>query len=218
MDYAFIGDVHSDIRHLDLLLSKLPPRYKLVFLGDIFDYRKEDNKGDTQAVYDLLKQLGAPILNSNHQYKMMRWIEDNSTKVSTSMQRSITDLGLYDNKEKQLELYAFLKQCPLTLELSSNGVLYKLAHAYHPGTLRPKENSMQKGLCLYGPTYKINGSRLRLKWWESKEPRDFIRVAGHYNLVYVSEQSLILDSGCGTEGGYLTAYLTDTKELVTSCS
>ena len=92
----------------------------------------------------------------------------------------------------------------------SRGMEYRCAHAMFPRWLAvPSYKEMYKVMevtpkardyMLYGP--RVKGAvwpeqENRVFWWEEDHDLDWIRVAGHYHTVYVSDRSLVLDGGMG---------------------
>ena len=59
------------------------------------------------------------------------------------------------------------------------------------------KHKQAKFLTMYGPSHKEG--RGRVFWWESESNRKWTRVAGHYHIIHQSENSLVLDGGCGGE-------------------
>jgi hypothetical protein len=228
--YAFIGDIHSHNKNLNLLLEEIYRRgeYKLVFLGDIFDYAATDKSfSDPRGVLNTLKQLrDSVVLNSNHQDKLLRYLRGTASHVKNpSTLDTINRLGLLNIETDHCqELKQWLSEKPHYLIVNANGEEYRLAHAYHSSRIATAEkfNHGMKQSCLYGPILtekdeKGNDIIRRLSWWLEPRNFNFVRVAGHYHTVYVSPQSLILDGGCGaSDDGFLAAYLTDTKEIIST--
>jgi hypothetical protein len=229
-NYAFIGDIHSHAENLHLILDKIAARgkYKLVFLGDIFDYSAATTKySNPREVWGtLLKLKDAVILNSNHQEKLLRYLKGNKVKLET---KGITDtvekLGLRDiTTRKASDLLEWLSRMPYFYDVYADGVSYKLAHALYSSRLvRVKEegfNSKEKQNCLYGPVDILTegGYPERLKWWlRIPSEQNYVRVAGHYHTVFTSPYSLVLDGSCGSnDRGHLAAYLTDSKEVIST--
>jgi DNA integrity scanning protein DisA with diadenylate cyclase activity len=74
MGYAIIGDVHSDAKKLKRALDYAKEHeLKVILLGDLFDSRCDYS--DSVKVYELVKNSGAIVLQSNHQEKLIRYLK-----------------------------------------------------------------------------------------------------------------------------------------------
>lgn len=228
--YAFIGDVHSHAENLHQILDRIAARgkYKLVFLGDVFDYNAATTKhSNPREVWGtLLKLKDAVVLNSNHQEKLLRYLKGNKVKLSSKgIIDTVDRLGLKDiTTQKAADLLEWLSKMPCFYNVTAGGVNYKLAHALYSSRLvrlgQEAFNSKEKQNCLYGPVDALTGSGYpeRLRWWLNVAiEQNYVRVAGHYHTVYTSPHSLILDGSCGSnDHGHLVAYLTDTREVIST--
>jgi hypothetical protein len=55
---------------------------------------------------------------------------------------------------------------------------------------------------IYGPFYKVTledgkVTSDRLPWWLEDDDKEWVRVAGHYHNVYISEKNIVLDGQMG---------------------
>jgi hypothetical protein len=229
MAYAFIGDIHSHAQNLRRILELIQQEgdYTLVFLGDIFDYNASDPEDSSRPleVFEIIRNLeNKVVLTSNHQDKLLRYLRGNTVKLNNSgLRDTIKRMSLQDiSSPFAVELAEWLSQGLYYYIVGCNGIEYRLAHAYHSGRLKNNViTSRGKQGCLYGPveTTVVDGKNIttRLKWWESSINTGFIRVAGHYHEVFMSDKSLILDGGCGTaDDGHLVAYLTDKRKIIST--
>jgi hypothetical protein len=210
-DYAFIGDVHSDITELDQILEIIPSSYRLVFLGDLFDYRKPTGKGDSLDVYNLVRSIPqAVVLRSNHQQKLLSYLKGKPVKGNAAFQNTLYDFQLPGNKYRE-ELKDWLEAQPYALALKSNGRQYRAAHAYYPAGFNFQSVSLEhKNACLYG--LKDNPH-----WWEQPHYEPYIKVCGHHHTIFTSSHSVVVDGMCGAHSeGCLVAYLSDTQTLVST--
>lgn len=75
-----IGDVHGQLRALNLLLAAVEwrPEDRLVFLGDLFD-RGPQGHETVRFVHSLYRVGHAVVLMGNHEYKAIRWYATNTT-------------------------------------------------------------------------------------------------------------------------------------------
>ena len=206
--FAFIGDIHSQLapmrKAVDYCISNslLP-----IFLGDMFDSRCSTS--DTVAVYHFAREcqerLGAIILDSNHQEKLYRYLLNGKVRIDLvpELGRSVEEFR--DAGVPVEELMEWLQQCPLGVVIrDDDGKEFRAAHAYFPSFIEVPDFTdfflLREGgrkvreLCRYGPKREDGGRRL---WWENPTERAWIRVCGHYHVVFRDERSLALDAGCG---------------------
>ena len=228
-NYAFIGDVHSQLAPLEkaadyCIANNLCP----IFLGDLFDSRCESS--DSVGVYHLVKYLqateGAIVLNSNHQDKLRRFLSGGNVRLMPELQRSISEFE--QSNVKAEDLLNWLNACPYGFCFrDSRGAEYRAAHAMFPSWVEVPDyrkvhlvrspSAKAKELMLYGP--KDRDTKKRVEWWRSESERTFVRVSGHYHEVHIDDRSLVLDGGCGggawcREPGYLPVYDVERQELV----
>lgn len=204
--YALIGDIHSQIEPLKEVISYCKTsNLRPVFLGDVFDSRCDFS--DSVGVYHLLRdaqaELGAIILRSNHQDKLERFIKGNNVRVSPELQRTIED---FRNSEiSKSELLEWLESLPYGFCFKQDNKEYRCSHAYFPSWVQVQDYSLSQfvyevprkaqQLMMYGPNQREGNGRVF--WWENESERQWVRVAGHYHVVYQSNNNLVLDAGCG---------------------
>lgn len=236
--YAFIGDVHSQLTPLKMALEHCR-RHSLtpILLGDLFDSRTEES--DSAGVYRLVrkaeKEMGAMVLRSNHQNKLERYAKGNNVFISNDLAKTLVDFeqsGLMAQ-----EVAEWLNTLPYGVVFrDSKGQEYRCAHAMFPTWLAvPLYKGMYKVMdvtskardyMLYGPRRKVSDpteEENRVFWWEEESDRDWIRVAGHYHTVFVSDKSLVLDGGMGgssrisetSHPGVLCLYDVEARKLLT---
>jgi hypothetical protein len=71
---------------------------------------------------------------------------------------------------------------------------------------------------IYGPTkYLGTGENLRIPWWAEESTRNWVMCAGHYHAVNIDmdKKSIVVDGGCGSEGGHLCLYDVNNQQLHT---
>jgi hypothetical protein len=214
INYAFIGDVHSQADALGSALEYcLENRMTPILLGDLFDSRVENSQ--SAEVYRMALEAvskGATILRSNHQNKLERYIRGNKVMVYPDLQKTLDDFS-EANIDLQ-EVLNWLDTFPYGVALrDSRGVEYRCAHAYFPDRLLIPSNYEgiykvdtvsrgTKNLMLFGP--QVPGAQwpqeeARVSWWGdcNHEREDWVRVAGHYHHVYIGDRSLVLDGEMG---------------------
>lgn len=258
-NWAIVGDIHSQSSKLELALNyckdnKLRP----IFLGDIFDSQIQES--DSLGVYKLLKdaqiELNAIILQSNHQDKLIRYLQGNPVNTNNGLPSTIIDFGLnFSPKIDRDELLNWLLSMPYAVIFKDyNKNQYRASHAYFPKQLSAivenlydlnVENLIEfhekdfyetqkfhvefsidnvpiktfkkiKERLIYGPTTYIKEEKSRVLWWEKKTHKNWTSVVGHYGLVLVNldNKVIILDGGCGKDGGSLPLYHLNEKKLL----
>ena len=207
-NYALVGDIHSQFHKLESALAycganNLHP----VFLGDIFDSRCKTS--DSVSVYFTLRRLQeageCTILRSNHQDKLERYLRGTPGHTPPELLRTVDDME--EGGVHCYNLLRWLESLPHGFCFKQGGKEWRCAHAFFPSWLKIEdyEESLEvrptskqaRFLCMYGPSHKEG--RGRVFWWESESNRKWTRVAGHYHIIHQSENSLVLDGGCGGE-------------------
>jgi hypothetical protein len=231
MSYAFIGDVHSQSKPLRKALEYCRTRsLRPILLGDLFD--TQCKVSDSFGVYTLVRRaqddLNAVVLQSNHQKLLIRLAEGKKVPLRKCLSATVNDFrlkGLCIQKVSQ-----WLKTFPYAVRLRDRGVEYRLAHAEIPSSVTfPKKPDFweffnpsleEEKLLLWGKSYSLPDSKRF--WWKNKETRNWVQVAGHYHRVVNTNDSLVLDGGCGgmTRAWYderppkLLLYDTSRKKIV----
>lgn len=231
METILIGDVHSQAAKLDNALSyianKSSERSLVIFLGDLFDSRC--GTSDSAEVYGLVRSFqdsyGAVVLNSNHQDKLRRFLSGNPVAINRvpELGRSIREFE--ESNIDRDELLKWLESCPYGYIFKDADLReYRCAHAYFPswvgGPIDERHGReilgedlvrKAKDLMLYGKTDHV--TRQRIYWWEDDRTFPWVRVAGHYHCVHISDSALVLDGCCGNEGGQLPVYEVNARRL-----
>jgi hypothetical protein len=210
--FAFIGDIHSQLE--PLLKAALYCKRKgltPIFLGDLFDSRTDvsDSVGVYMAIKKLQEEMGAIVLRSNHQYKFERYAKGNNVFIADDFAKTLLDFTLAEIPVQ--EVADWLNTFPYGVVFrDSQDREYRCAHAMFPRWLAiPSYTDMYKVMevtpkardyMLYGP--RVRGASWpeqedRVFWWEEDHELGWIRVAGHYHTVFVSDSSLVLDGGMG---------------------
>ena len=222
--YAIIGDVHSDARKLEQALNYAQEHdLKVILLGDLFDSRCDYS--DSVKVYELVKNSGAIVLQSNHQDKLIRHLKGNNVLLNNGLDitvKEFSEAGISDQ-----ELLNWLISMPYGIVFKSkHNIEYRCCHAYFSSKIENPDyesvhfvtkqdiNRKVKALMIYGPTdYKAENKRIL--WWESPRHHDYVMVSGHYHHVHIDNHSIVLDGGCGgpEEENFLCLYDVDNKLL-----
>lgn len=227
-NFVLIGDVHSQYHKLESALNWIQDNvsnFHIIFLGDLFDSRNEiSNSCEVyQAVRKLESENLASTLQSNHQYKLLRYLRGNRVVVNHGLDITLQDFSL----EKSHEIRDWLETLPYGVVFrNSEGLEYRAAHAYFSASIEVPEtydeihcvsnlSRKYRDLAIYGPS--IPGPEFsRICWWEKESNRDWIRVAGHYHVLCENYENrcLVLDAGCGTVDGKLAIYNVNQKQML----
>jgi diadenosine tetraphosphatase ApaH/serine/threonine PP2A family protein phosphatase len=149
---------------------------------------------------------GMQILRSNHQDKLERWLKHNPVQVMPELQRTINEFAL--GEVSATGLLEWLEAMPYGFCFrDAAGKEYRCAHAFFPSWLDvlPYEQSVAiydvpkkaRQLMMYGPSH--TDRKGRIFWWLNSNERNWVRVAGHYHVVHVDDQSIVIDAGMGGE-------------------
>lgn len=210
--YAFIGDVHSQIAPLEKAADHcrslgLTP----ILLGDLFDSRMETSHSAEvyRLAQSLQSELGAIILRSNHQNKFERYARGNKVRVEGEFSRTLADFT--EAGIEVQEVSDWLNTFPYgAVFRDSKGKEYRCAHAMFPSWIAVPQydhmyfvnevTSKARDYMLYGP--RVAGAQwpneeTRVFWWDRESSRDWVRVAGHYHTVVISDKNLVLDGQMG---------------------
>lgn len=237
-NYAFIGDIHSQIAPFELAIDYCRSRgLTPILLGDLFDSRMEGSY--SVEVYNLAlkvqRDMGAVILRSNHQNKFERYARGNKVRVEGEFSRTLSDFAQAGVDIQ--EVADWLNTFPYGVVFKdSRGKEYRCAHAMFPSWIVvphyehmyfvKEVTSKARDYMLYGP--RVAGAQwpdeeTRVFWWDKESSRDWVRVAGHYHTVVISDKSLVLDGQMGgslkpgfdSSVAQLCLWDVENKELVT---
>jgi hypothetical protein len=220
-NYILVSDVHSQYdnlrRAVDFVQENIE-NYFFIFLGDLFDSRNSISQ--SVEVYKLVRELEsqnlAIVLQSNHQWKLYRYLKGNNVFISEDLQKSIQDFENSDVSSE--EFFDWLSNLAFGVAFrDSSQREYRAAHAYFSSNLYVASNysdiyridvvsSKNRDKLLYGI---LNRDRERIEWWNESSSNDWIRVAGHYHNVHIdieNTKSIVLDSGSGKDDGVLSIY------------
>ena len=206
MSFCLISDIHSQFHRLQQAVDYAESQnLQIVFLGDIFDSKigYSDSIGVLNLVEGCVKK-GHICMHSNHQDKLVRYLKGNNVSQNNGLDITIKEFE--DNNVDKEALFKLLSSFPYGAIMKDNrGKEYKIAHAYFPNSLKTESNFVYRSdlnrryrdVFIYG---KMDRDNIRTKWWEvENESQNYVRVAGHYHVVFIGEQSIVLDSGCGSD-------------------
>jgi len=225
MGYLLIGDIHSQGVPLAKAL-KCAKQNGLVplFLGDLFDSRCD--RSDTLYVYNLIrcaeKELGAIVLNSNHQIRLRQGLCGGPLSPSVASE-TLRSLEEFEESGVDLEeLKEWLSNKPDGFSFrSADNTLYCCSHAYFPAKWVDQKakgpqffsanSETEEDFVCWGP---LNSKGQRVRWWEDDSQRSWTRCAGHYHTVHIGQSNIVLDGNSGYPDGKLPVYHVDDKSLV----
>lgn len=209
--YAFVGDIHSQVEPLLGVLGYCSKRsITPIFLGDVFNSKTEES--DSAGVYHILREaeslLGAVVLRSNHQEVLEKyWLTPKGVRAQPKKAIYRTICEFENSTVREEEVLSWLQSLPYAVSLvCENGKEYRACHAELPGSVpfprNPKgvykvysASDEEKKLMMWGKPYSLpNFQRF---WWFKRRSEPWVRVSGHYHKVVVTEDSLVLDGGCG---------------------
>lgn len=225
--FALIGDIHSQANNCyDAVNYCVANGYIPIFLGDLFDSRTWDS--DSVGVYEIAreaeKELGAVIIASNHQDKLRRYLWGNPVDLSSAPELIRTLEDFESSGVSNQELNFWLSNLPYGFCFKEGGREYRCSHAYISALVSIPEytnthsvyykdiTQKTRSWMLYGKRTKEGN---RVYWWKKPNLNPWIRVAGHYHVIYIDlpNGNLVLDGDCGG-GGQLPLYLVDKGELL----
>ena len=207
--YAFVGDLHSRVGLLNLILSKDPHlNYHYVFVGDILHHKHffhRRRRGESVEILDRVYGLykggrGTLVLGNNENYILQNLLLPSKSVKKMEVRRTLKGLKQLPLNQR-LQLLSFLSSSPLSLEIGN----YRIAHAYYlPSTQITTESD--RSLVLHGPGHP---------WFRSEEINsldpNYKYFIGHYGMPYSRKNLQVLDAtnfdACGV-------YYTDREEFV----
>lgn len=210
-------------------LFNLPKDTFLVFLGDINDPRYSHPKEHDLSffkVFNAIKYLcdthQAELIQSNHQAKLISFLRGRRKKLSYGLldtvlefeERGLVSFDLNDDLEciplsvvttdAGLDIANWLDTRPYVLKVYQDQECFGAVHAQWKGSLQSwANNSKNKGIALYG-TSDSEGNRNQ--WWKNFFSPFVTPIFGHYHICEDFKSCVCIDSGCGSDGGKLTAY------------
>ena len=225
-----LSDIHGNLGRFESIMKQinLQPDDTLYILGDVVDRYPNGIK----ILRRIMKMPNVKMLLGNHEYMMLGAIghckdaadekENTNWKQRRHWYRNggmVTHENIkHIRKEYRAEVFQFLRQLPVNLEVEVNGIKYKLVHG------SPVENyNKYSWACI---DYK-NKEEFAVweRWYEtSLIPEGFVLIFGHtptchfQNVdpwsIWKSDDAIGIDCGCGYEEGRLACLrLDDMKEF-----
>lgn len=208
-NYYFVGDIHGDYSKMKNIIKRNYDR-KPIFLGDINDPRKTNNEGmSSWKCLCLAKELHENgegiLLRSNHQLNLINWYYG----LKRVINKHTTEEFLRQDKTRQNEMILFLQTLPYYYQFYCHNLLFTGVHAfwsYGMKQFNPKHDDIQKMLFDRDNIYNFNYPG--------------ILVCGHYHEVGILRdkqdqiKKVLLDGGCGNDGGSLYSFFPKNWEFV----
>ena len=225
-----LSDIHGNLRRFESIMKQIDLRSDdtLYILGDVVDRYPDGIK----TLRQIMKMSNAKMLIGNHEYMMLQAIghckdvaeerENTNWKQRRLWYHNggrVTHEQLkHIRKEYRAEIFDFIRELPVNLEIEINGIKYKLVHA------SPEENYMTA--YWYCEDYKDSREfAVWDRWDETKPvPEGYVLIFGHTPTCYFhnaypwsiwkSDEAIGIDCGGGFEDGRLSCLrLDDMKEF-----
>ena len=217
--YCVCGDVHGKYKLVLELLGILgfykldntwynPENFKLIFCGDLNDYTEDLENRSSLKCIDLCRELerdcGIIVTASNHQDKLIRYLNGNKVTPSHGLNNTIAELKHW-SAEAKLGLKWWLESRPLYFEFEENDFKYVVVHAYfddymydqtyEPRGLETKKSADTfKARCIYG----LTNAEGRIAFWEGdwieRHITQFHLISGHYHATHNKENFTMIDT------------------------
>lgn len=221
MKHIVVGDIHSNYKVLSNIIEKYSPsKYKYIFTGDYSDYRGKDPKKNSnyiitiQLILFIIENYNGIALLGNHDDKLRRWFNGRNVELREGLKETLDDISEHKKLHGDVfinRIHRFLNEAPLTHIEVINGITYKFAHAIYPehneiyrSESVAKNIKIWKEHCIWGYPRTLDDEKVfhRVHYWELDEynqrvPKDTVKIAGHYHIVFQNEKFVILD---GTPG------------------
>ena len=220
-----LSDIHGNLRRFESIMKQinLQPDDTLYILGDVVDRYPHGIK----ILRRIMAMPNVKMLIGNHEYMMLNAIghckdaadeyENTNWKQRRLWYRNggmVTHEYLkHIRKEYRADVFRFIRQLPINIDVEVNGIKYKLVHG------SPVENFMS----LYAYSYEYDDQKEFAVWERWKEyhqiPEGFVLVFGHTPTnhfqnaepmrIWKGDNAIGIDCGCGYEYGRLACLRLD---------
>ena len=230
-----IGDIHGCYDEMITLLEELgyqkdlnglyihPERRKFVSIGDVMS-RGPHSLKTMLFFYAHVQQHAAYMVDSNHGWKIARWLEGRDVTMSHGDEKVIEEFisyeaenGIEKTQQTKQSLKEFLLKSPSHYVFTKNGVQTLIcAHAGIKDDMIGKESDSVSDFCRFGDTggFDEKGNPQR-KDWTVNHKRSSLIVWGHdpKPRPLVINNTINIDQGV-VFGGALTAFRYPEEEFV----
>ena len=225
-----LSDIHGNLRRFESIMKQinLQPDDTLYILGDIVDR----NPDGIKILRRIMKMPNVKMLLGNHEYLMLTAVghcknaaeEKKNTNWRQKRLWYRNSGGITHDRlkritlEQRAEIFCFLRNLPLNIDVEVNGVKYKLVHG------SPIEDFGR--LHRFYEEYEDEKEFAVWERWDETHPvpENFVLIFGHTPTLYFqdnnplsiwkSEDAIGIDCGCGYEYGRLGCLrLDDMKEF-----
>ena len=225
-----LSDIHGNLRRFESIMKQidLPSDDTLYVLGDVVDRYPDGIK----ILWRIMKMPNAKMLMGNHEYMMLQAIghcrnaADERENTNWKQRRHWYQNGGRVTHEQlkhirldaRAEIFRFIRQLPVNMEVTVNGIKYKLVHA------SPVENYMSS--YWYSRDYKDQREfAVWERWGKTKPiPEGYVMIFGHTPTCYFQNKEQLriwkgdnaigIDCGAGFEDGRLSCLrLDDMREF-----
>jgi len=213
-----LSDIHGNLKRFDSIMDQinLQPTDTLYILGDVVDRFPDGIK----ILRRIMKMPNVKMLLGNHEHMMLNAIGD-IFDAKSHRYRGDRELRLwYRNggqvtheylkhirKDLREEVFAFVRQLPLNLDVEVNGIKYKLVHG------SPVENYMTS--YYYSSKYSTLAEFAVWERWDETMPvpDGYVMIFGHTPTIHFNpdepwsiwscDEAIGIDCGSGYADGRL---------------
>ena len=213
-----LSDIHGNLQRFESIMEQinLQSTDTLYILGDVVDRFPDGIK----ILRRIMKMPNAKMLLGNHEHMMLnavsdclyakpeRYIHNHAMRLWYRNGGQVTNEYLkHIRKDLRAEVFAFVRQLPLNLDVEVNGVKYKLVHG------SPVENYMTS--YYYSSQYSTLAEFAVWERWDETKPvpNGYVMIFGHTPTVHFNpdepwsiwscDEAIGIDCGCGYADGRL---------------
>lgn len=216
-----MSDIHGNVRRFESVMKQINLQLDdtLYILGDVIDRYPDGIK----LLWRIMKMPNVKMLLGNHEYMMLQAIGDfkdtaeekaNHIRYALAMSRWYRNGGevthnqiKHIRKSHRAEIFQYLQQLPLNIDVEVNGIKYKLVHG------SPVENYDNFGWNRREfPT--VTDFAVWNRWNECQYvPEGYVMIFGHTPThffrsisplqIWTNDEAIGIDCGCGFADGRL---------------
>lgn len=190
---AFVGDIHGSIEALDGVLDALRQEAvsHLVFLGDYIN-KGPSSKAVLERLIPMTRDGSATLLRGNHESELLRAVDSRDLTVFLKMGGAATVRSYVGGDVGSDVTYEFVRALP-TEHLD---VIRTMPRRFQTSHVVAQHEPLRRSAFWRLGRYVVSAHR----------PAGTVPVVG--------SRSAEIDTGCGDEGGRLTALLWPSREYV----
>ena len=195
-----LSDIHGNLRRFNSIMEQINLKQSdaLYILGDVIDRYPDGIK----ILQKIMKMHNAQMLLGNHEYMMLEAIGGSEINFSAlelwyyNGGKCTHDYLKHIRKDKRFEIFDYLKNLPLNIDIEPCGRKYKLVHG------APAEDYFDSDMSYCSPTEYTVWQRI---YPNTFKPRDYALIFGHTpTRRYQSHNPLKIwfgDGAIGIDGG-----------------